>query len=83
MLKRYLMVVVFSMVLVASTAIGEYKGDVNAAPRATTMALQQTCSCGMDCPGAGGCTFDCSGSISACVRCIADCCRREEKRVCK
>jgi hypothetical protein len=71
MLKQIFMVVIVSLFLVLSSA---FTGDdATASARARTMALQQTCSCGVDC-GSGTCTFDCQGSFGACVRCIGACC---------
>lgn len=82
MWKRCLIVVFVSVLVVASSAWREYNGKANAASRATVMAFQTTCSCGMDC-AAGNCTFYCEGSAGGCFNCVNDCCRRETRRVCR
>lgn len=77
MLRQVLIVVVASLLLVLSSLFTGRDDSVVSA-RATTMAFEQTCSCGVDC-GAGTCTFDCQGSFGGCARCIAGCCAAAAK----
>lgn len=79
--KRILMVAFVSVLLAASSGAAKYNSKVSSAARATTMAWQTTCSCGVDC-GSNTCTFDCEGSISGCISCVSACCRGEFKRTC-